>query len=246
MAGVPLVLLPGLMCDRALWAPTMDALSPDTEIHVSAYGDLDSLSAMAERVLALAPPRFALAGHSMGGRVAFEVFRRAPERVAGLALLDTNYLPRPGGEAGEREERERMELLSLARSKGTRAMAERWVANMVHPARRAETALIDPILDMFARKTPAIFAAQVRALLARPDAMPLLGAIACPALILCGREDSWSPLARHEEMARAISGSVLVAIKECGHMAPMERPREVADALAGWLARCAEGRAAAA
>jgi pimeloyl-ACP methyl ester carboxylesterase len=125
-------------------------------------------------------------------------------------------------------------------------MAERWVANMVHPARRGEQALIDPILDMFARKTPATFAAQIRALLARPDAAPLLGAVDCPALVLCGREDSWSPLARHEEMARAMSGSELVAVKECGHMAPMERPREVAGAMSRWLDRCAASHAAAA
>jgi len=246
MAGVPLVLLPGLMCDRAVWGPVMDALPPEIEIHVSAYGDIDSLGGMAERVLSLAPARFAVAGHSMGGRVAFEVFRRAPERVAGLALLDTNYLPRPAGDAGEREERERNELLALARRKGTRAMGERWVANMVHPARRAEKALIDAILDMFARKTANTFAAQIRALLARPDATPLLGTIRCPTLVLCGREDSWASLARHEEMARALPDSDLVVVKECGHMAPMERPREVADALAGWLARCGQARAAAA
>lgn len=246
MTGLPLVLLPGLMCDRALWAPTIDALVPDTEIHVPDYGDVNSLGAMAERVLALAPPRFALAGHSMGGRVAFGAVRRAPERVAGLALLDTNYLPRAKGEAGAKEERERMELLALARRQGTRAMGERWAQGMVHPSRLRDAVLVAAILDMFGRKSAEVFAAQIRALLARPDVTPLLGAIACPALVLCGREDSWAPLARHEEMARAIPGSALVAVEECGHMAPMERPREVADALAGWLARSAEARAAAA
>lgn len=246
MAGVPLVLLPGLMCDRAVWGATMEALPPETDIDVAAYGEIDSLGAMAERVLMLSPARFAVAGHSMGGRVAFEVFRRAPERVAGLALLDTNYLPRPAGEAGMREELERKELLSLARREGTRAMGQRWVTNMVHPGRRGDKGLIDAILDMFGRRTADTLAAQIRALLARPDATPLLGTISCPALVLCGREDSWSPLARHEEMARAIPDSVLAVIKECGHMAPMEQPRQVADALAGWLARCGAPRAAAA
>ena len=243
---VPLVLLPGLMCDRAVWGAVMDALPPDAEIDVSAYGDIDSLGAMAERVLMLAPPRFAVAGHSMGGRVAFEVFRRAPERVAGIALLDTNYTPRPPGEAGAREERERRELLATARAQGTRAMGRIWVENMVHPSRRGDAALIDSIVDMFGRKSADTFAAQIRALLARPDAGPLLGAIRCPALILCGRDDSWAPLARHEEMAAAIPGGTLVAVDTCGHMAPMERPREVADALAAWLARCGEAQAAAA
>jgi pimeloyl-ACP methyl ester carboxylesterase len=244
--AVPLVLLPGLMCDRAVWGGVMEALPSDTDIDVAAYGDIDLLGEMAERVLALAPPRFAVAGHSMGGRVAFEVFRRAPGRVAGIALLDTNYLPRPVGEAGAREERERMRLLSLARREGTRAMAQRWVMDMVHPARRNEKALIDPILDMFARKTPATFAAQIRALLARPDAAPLLGAIDCPALILCGRDDTWAPPARHEAMAAMIAGSELAVIEQCGHMAPMERPREVAAALARWHARIGARSAAAA
>jgi pimeloyl-ACP methyl ester carboxylesterase len=235
--AVPLVLLPGLMCDRAVWGDVLDALPPETDIDVAAYGDIDSLGAMAERVLMLAPPWFAVAGHSMGGRVAFEVFRRAPERVAGVALLDTNYRPRPADEAGEREERERRALLATAERFGTRAMAREWVANMLHPSRVADTPLIEAIVAMFGRKSAETFAAQIRALLARPDVTPLLGAVRCPTLILCGREDAWSPLARHEEMAAAIPGSTLAVIEQCGHMAPMERPREVAAALREWLDR---------
>jgi pimeloyl-ACP methyl ester carboxylesterase len=237
---VPLILLPGLMCDRVVWHGVMDALPPEIDIDVAAYGEIDSLGEMAERVLMLAPQHFAVAGHSMGGRVAFEVFRRAPERVAGLALLDTNYKPRPAGEAGEREERERRALLATAERSGTRAMAREWVANMLHPSRAGHTRLIESIVDMFGRKSAETFAAQIRALLARPDVTPLLDAVRCPALILCGREDSWSPLARHEEMAAAIPGSTLAVIEECGHMAPMERPREVAAALREWLG-CIEG-----
>jgi pimeloyl-ACP methyl ester carboxylesterase len=234
------------MCDRAVWGAVMDALPADAEIDVAAYGDIDTLGAIAERVLMLAPPRFAVAGHSMGGRVAFEVFRRARERVAGIALLDTNYTPRPPGEAGGREERERLELLATARGWGTRAMGRVWVKNMVHPSRRGDAALIEAIVDMFGRKSADTFEAQIRALLARPDAAPLLGAICCPALVLCGREDAWAPPARHEEMAAAIARSTLAVIEEGGHMAPMERPREVADARAGWLARCGDAQAAAA
>lgn len=235
MAATPLLLLPGLMCDRVVWSETMAALPGENPIDVAAYGELDTLSLMAERVLDLAPPRFAVAGHSMGGRVAFEVFRQAPERVAGIALLDTNYPPRAAGEAGMREERERMELLALAKRAGTRVMGERWVKNMVHPSRLGDAALIDAILDMFARKSVDSFAAQIRALLTRPDAGPLLARIAVPALFLCGRDDSWAPLSAHEAMAAAIPGSRLVAVEQCGHMAPMERPQAVAAALGQWL-----------
>jgi len=169
------------------------------------------------------------------GGLFFEVFRQASERVAGIALLDTNYPPRAAGDAGAREERERMELVALAKRLGTRAMGERWVKNMVHPSRLGDAALIDGILDMFAQKSADTFAAQIRALLARPDAGPLLPRIAVPALVLCGREDSWAPLSAHEAMAAAIPGSRLVAVEQCGHMAPMERPHAVAAALGQWL-----------
>ncbi len=246
MADLPILLLPGLMCDRAVWSDAVAALPRPIPVVVPDYGETDTLGGMAERVLAEAPPRFAVAGHSMGGRVALEVFRRAPERVAGLALLDTNYLPRAAGEAGAREERERTALLEIARRSGTRAMAETWVKGMVHPSRLGDAGLIGAILDMFARKTADIFAAQIRALLARPDTAALLGAIRCPALVLCGREDSWSPLVRHQEMAAKIAGSELVAVEQCGHMAPMERPREVAAALARWHERAGGRQAAAA
>lgn len=240
----PLILLPGLMCDGAVWSGTVAALGRSGPVQIADYGDAESLPAMAERVLRDTPARFALAGHSMGGRVAFEILRRVPGRVAGLALLDTSYLPRAAGEAGLREERERMELVKLARAEGTRRMGERWVQGMVHPERLADRALIEAILAMFARKTAEIFAAQIRALLARPDAGPVLARVSCPTLVLCGREDGWSPPVRHEEMAAAIPGARLVVVEHCGHMAPMERPEAVAAALREWLAGVARSEAA--
>ena len=129
---------------------------------------------MAEKVLREAPPRFALAGHSMGGRVALEVLRRAPERVAAIALLDTGVQPLAAGEAGEREAAGRHELLQIAREQGMAAMAARWVQGMVWKPRLDETALVDGVIDMFARSSAEMFAAQIRALLARPDAGGLL------------------------------------------------------------------------
>ena len=128
-----------------------------------------------------------------------------------------------------------MALLALAREKGMRAMACDWVQPMVHPERRTDAALIDAILDMFARRTVDQFAGQIEALLARPDATAVLRAVACPALVLCGREDGWSTPAQHEEMATQISGSRLVIVDDCGHMAPMERPGAVGAALTDWL-----------
>jgi pimeloyl-ACP methyl ester carboxylesterase len=190
---------------------------------------------MAERVLATAPPTFALAGHSMGGRIAVEIVRRAPERVERLALLDTGWRDRPAGGAGESERSARLALLAVASEQGMRAMGRVWVQQMVHPARLTDALLIDAILDMIERQTPARFAEQVEALLARPDASSVLRGLRCPTLVLCGREDVWSPLAQHEEIAAMIPGARFVPIEDCGHMAPMEQPDRVAAALVGWL-----------
>jgi pimeloyl-ACP methyl ester carboxylesterase len=190
---------------------------------------------MAERVLAAAPVSFALAGHSMGGRVALEIVRRAPERVQRLALLDTGCRPLPSGKAADDERAGRYGLLGIARRDGMRAMGRTWVQRMVHPDRLDDTILIDAILAMIERHTPDRFEAQIEALLARPDAEPVLRSIDCPTLVLCGRQDAWSPVAQHEEIAAMVPSATLEVIDDCGHMAPMERPVEVGSALVRWL-----------
>ena len=190
---------------------------------------------MAAQILANAPPRFALAGHSMGGRVALEVWAQAPQRVSHLALLDTGFEGLAGGETGERERAGRLRLLQLARTAGMRAMAQDWASGMVHPDRLSEAPLMEAIYDMLARATPEVFAAQIRALLQRPDRSALLASINVPTLVLCGREDSWSTLARHQDMAGRISGSTLVDVPHCGHMCTLEQPEAVSRALLAWL-----------
>lgn len=223
------------MCDEAVWAAQAAAFAEGYEVLVADHGDLDSLAAMAQRVLAQTPERFAVAGHSMGGRVAFEIMRMAGERVTRLALLDTGFEPLALGDAGLKEMEKRYALLAIARQQGMRAMAMEWARNMVHPDRLEDAALMNSIYDMVARKTPEQFAAQIRALLARPDASEVLSAIRCPTLVLCGRQDAWAPWARHEEIARRIANSTLVGIDRCGHMAPMEQPDAVTAALRTWL-----------
>ena len=190
---------------------------------------------MAQRALEQAPAGpLAVAGHSMGGRVAFELFRLAPDRVARLALLDTGAHPLAPGDAGRAERDGRMALLELARRDGMRAMAREWARGMVHPD-RIGSAVFDAVLDMFERRTPAIFEAQIRALLERPDATPLLAHVACPTLVLCGREDRWAPPEQHERMHLAIAGSRLVVVPQCGHMSTIEQPQAVNAALGRWL-----------
>jgi pimeloyl-ACP methyl ester carboxylesterase len=232
-----LVLIPGLLCGRAAWAEQERALSARGPVHIADHGSRDCLPAMAEAILQQLPGRFAVAGHSMGGRVALELLRLAPERIAALALLDTNCDAIAAGEAGERETAGRMALLERARRDGMRAMAWQWLQNMVHPTRLADQPLTAAILEMFEEKTPDVFQAQIHALLNRPDATALLATIRCPTLVLCGREDAWSTYERHLFMAQAIHRATLVAVPVCGHMSTMERPQAVSAALNAWLDR---------
>ena len=235
MSRSHLILVPGLLCDDAVWVHQAAELQNIADITIADHCSMDSFQAMADAILECAPQRFALAGHSMGGRVAFQLLRQAPERIVGVALLDTAYTPRATGVAGEMEAKQRYGLLERARKQGMRSMGTEWIQRMVHPERLSDEQLMNAILDMIARKTPEIFAAQIKALLERPDATDVLGQIQCPALVLCGRQDFWSVLAHHEEMASMIPHSHLVIIENCGHMSTMERPAEVTAALREWL-----------
>lgn len=230
-----LVLLPGLMCDAHVWSPLFPWLPADVAPWVADHGSAQSLQAMAHQVLLQAPPRFALAGHSMGGRVALEVVRLAPERVTRVALMDTGYLARPAGDAGAQEAAKRHQLLEMARTQGVRAMAQAWVQGMVHPNRLGDAALVEAVLAMFAHKTADVFACQIQALLDRPDASGVLRSLRVPTLLQCGAQDSWASPAQHAEMQQLVPQAVLDVIPDAGHMAPMEQPEAVAASLTRWL-----------
>jgi uncharacterized protein (TIGR02246 family) len=235
MSAATLVLIPGLLCDEFVWSEQRRELSSLARVWVADHGALDSLTDMAAAVLRDAPAeQFALAGHSMGGRVALEVVRLAPHRVQRLALLDTGWLPLQAGTRGEEERASRMALLDTAFQCGMRTMGRQWAGGMVHPS-QLDTPAFESIVAMIERKTPEVFAAQIRALLGRPDASAQLLAIDCPALVLCGRQDSWSNLSQHLQMAAIIRGARLRIIEECGHMSTLEQPAAVTAALAEWL-----------
>jgi pimeloyl-ACP methyl ester carboxylesterase len=229
--GLPLLLLPGLMCDAAFWQPLSDTMP----CQVVDYGDANSVTAMAEVVLATAPINFAVAGHSMGGRVALEVARLGIGRVQKIILMDTGYLPRQPGVAGDTEKAGRMALLDVARRQGVRAMGKEWVKGMVHPDRLNDAPLIEAILTMMERKTAERFAQQQHALLTRPDAGPVLAALRVPTLLLCGRQDGWANVAQHTAMQALAPQAQLSVIDDAGHMVLMERPEATVQAIRQFL-----------
>jgi len=239
VTALPLILVPGLMCDHTVWDPLFPHLDALQACTVVDHDQADSLTQMAVQLLKDAPPKFLLAGHSMGARVVLEALRLAPERIGGVALLDTGYLPKSSGAAGDEEVRKRLNLLQIAQDQGVRAMAHEWVQGMVHPDRLNDHELIERILTMFERKSADIFAKQIHALIHRPDGSEVLQSIQVPTLILCGRQDAWAPPAQHEAMQALASLSVLAVIDDAGHMAPMEKPLEVAHAMSRWLSQCA-------
>ncbi len=232
----PLILLPGLMCDHSVWSPLLPLLAHQ-QVHIADHGDSDSLIEMAQRLLKTAPPLFDIAGHSMGGRVALEVYRLAPERVRRIALMNTGYLPLAAGEAGEKERAGRMHLLNLAQTQGVRAMAAQWVQHMVAPERLQDQSLINTILDMFERKSAAVFERQLHALLNRPDASDVLANIRIPCLVMTGEHDAWADVAQHRAMADLLlSKTGVTVIPQAGHILTMEEPQAVAQVFLNWLA----------
>jgi pimeloyl-ACP methyl ester carboxylesterase len=225
-----LLLLSGLLCDAAVWQDVERLLAGRLAVQAMALPDCDSIAAMAAQLLREAPEHFALAGHSMGGRVALEMVRQAPQRITRLALLNTGVHPVRPGEADGRQR-----LLRLAQDQGMAAVAAAWLPPMMGapPARQAQ--VLPGLTAMVLRQTPARFGAQIHALLNRPDAEAVLAGVHVPTLLASGTADSWSPLAQHEQMRRQLPQATLVAIENAGHMSPAEQPAAVAQALLSWL-----------
>jgi protocatechuate 4,5-dioxygenase alpha subunit len=225
-----IILLPGLLCDAGIWAAQVEALKPHADVFVADFSQLDSIEGMARAALALTDGPVTAVGHSMGARAAMEMARIAPERIERLGLIDTGIHPRREG-----EELTRQVLVDLAYAEGMGALAERWLPPMVHEGRTGDRALLDPLKDMVMRATPEQHHRQIRALLGRPDARIHLSEITCPTLVMVGRQDRWSPLAQHEEIAAAIPNAELVIIENSGHMSLVEQPEQVSGALLRWL-----------
>ena len=231
MSKIPLAFIPGLLCDSLLWAPQIGALSDIVDCWVADVSGSDSVEKMASELLRRSPfPQFALAGLSMGGYVALEVMRQAPERVLKLALLDTN------ARADTQEQTQRRhQLIELARSGRFPEVSKMLLPALVNRARSYDPQLVGTVLAMARNVGEDAFYQQEAAIIGRVDSRPHLAAIKCPVLALCGRQDAMTPVALHQEIIDAIPGARLVVVEDCGHLSTIEQPEEVNLALRCWL-----------
>lgn len=229
-AKQPLVLVPGLLCSAALWAPQIAALSDIAEMTVADHTRHDTMHGIASSILAKAPERFALAGLSMGGYIAQEIVREAPHRVTRLALLDTGAR----ADAPERKE-QRLRRNELARREGAVAVQDELMSSLIHKDRLSDQPLVEAIRQMAVDTGTDALIRQHAALMSRSDLRPSLPQIRCPTLVLVGRQDRLTPLELAQEIAAGIPGARLEIIEDCGHLSTMEQPEAVNKALRAWL-----------
>jgi pimeloyl-ACP methyl ester carboxylesterase len=228
--SLPIVLVPGLLCSPRLYAPQIPHLWQFGPVTVADHRKDDTLDAIAGRILASAPARFALVGLSMGGYIAYAIMRAAPQRVTKLALLDT------AARADRPEQTERRNAqIELANAGRLNEVAEQLWPLFVHENRHNDASLKAIVMDMVRDTGPEAFVRQQRAIMARPDSRPDLPEIKCPTLVLVGDGDTLTPPKTAQEIASLIPGSRLVTIPDCGHLSPIERPDAVTRALVEWL-----------
>ncbi len=227
---MPLVLIPGLGCDDRMWAHQATHLGDVADVHLASIPDGATIVDMALAVLDRAPAQFALAGLSMGGYVAFEIMRRAPERVIRLALLDTKAdLDAPDARAARDEA-----LRDIAAGRFEQHLESRLPA-LLGPDALGVPAKVATMRAMAMAVGAERYARQMRAIMQRSDSRPLLPTIACPTLVLCGRQDALTPLEAHVAMADAIPRARLAVVEQCGHLAPIEQPQAITALLRDWL-----------
>jgi pimeloyl-ACP methyl ester carboxylesterase len=226
----PIVLVPGLMCTAEIFTPQIAALWPYGPVTVAATLTGDTIAEMAAHILAEAPPRFALAGISMGGYICFEILRQAPERVIRLALIDTTARPDTPEQTAQRRA-----LIALSRKGNFKTILAQILVTLVHPSHRRHVTLRDVQVRMGLAVGVDGMARQQEAIISRADSRPDLPAITVPTLVLVGDKDPLTPPDRAVEIAAAIPGARLVVIPECGHVSTIEQPEAVNRALIEWV-----------
>jgi len=228
--GLPVVLVPGLNCSARLYAPQLAALWRFGPVTVADHTRDDSIRAIARRILDAAPPRFALAGLSMGGYIALEMIRQAADRIVRLALLDTSARP----DLAEASEKRRLNIAAAQSGRFDEIIAAQFPL-YVHPARTHDAALKSEYLAMCRDVGPEAYVRQQMAIMDRVDSRPALATIRCPTLVLVGAQDEATPVALSREMAGAIPAARLALVADCGHLATLEQPEAVTRELVAWM-----------
>lgn len=232
LSKIPLILVPGLLCDDALWAPQLKWLSDIADMSIGETQIDDGFPEMAERILDAAPSRFALAGLSMGGYVCMEIMKQAPERIDRLALFDTS------GRADTADQTKRrkalIELATIGKFKG---VTPRLLPLLIHKDRQNDEDLTGTVIEMAGRVGQAGFLRQQTAIMHRPDRRAEMVMYDLPTLVVCGRQDALTPLDLHEEMAELIPQARLCLIEECGHLSTLEQPHAATALMRDWLLR---------
>lgn len=228
--SLPIVLVPGLNCSPRLYEPQFPALWRFGPLTVADHTRDATMAAIAKRILDSAPPRFALAGLSMGGYIALEMTRQAPVRIAKLALLDTG----PTDDPPERQAKRRADIAAAQVGRFDEIIDAQFPL-YVHPSRANDAALNATYLAMCHDVGPQAYVRQQKAIMERVDSRPLLPSIRCPTLVLVGEQDIATPPQLSEEMAAAIPGARLVRVPDCGHLSTLERPEAVTKAMTEWL-----------
>jgi pimeloyl-ACP methyl ester carboxylesterase len=229
-AVLPLVLVPGLLCSARLYAPQIAALWPFGPVTVADHRRDDDMTAISARILADAPPRFALAGLSMGGHIAFAMLRLAPERITKLALLDTSARSDTAEQSAQREK-----LIAMADGGRLDDVVEILAPRFLHRSRQNDVALKRTLQEMATDVGPKAFVRQQKAIMSRMDSRPFLAAIHCPTLVLVGDGDELTPPELSKEICAGISGARFIVVPGSGHLSTLEKPDAVNTALAEWL-----------
>ena len=231
MKKIPLLLLPGTLCDGRLWAHQIEHLADIADPFVIDVGTDKNLVTLAQRILAEAPGKFALAGFSFGGILAFELYRQAAQRITRLALINTNA--RPETEQGLENKRQQLQLAKLSGLETL--LRETLIPLYLAPGRNGDKALVQLIVDMAMDQGLGVFANQIEAVISRSDSRPQLGQVHCPTLVLGGMDDQLCTPERHREMAAGIPDATLRLLENCGHISTLEQPDTVSMAMLEWL-----------
>lgn len=228
---INLVLIPGLISDKYVWQALADAAPKTYKIHHADLTHSDNITEMARAIVTELDGMIVVVGHSLGGRVAMEIARIAPARVTALILANTGHHPKKHG-----EEIKRQKMIDLGHE-SMENLANQWLPPMLNPEATPDPHLVSELKAMVLRADADIHERQIRALIKRPDASQYLSQILCPTLLLVGRQDGWSPIAQHQEIADGIPNSELTIIENAGHFAPVEQVEDVVNSILNWLSK---------